>query len=289
MSVHFDSAGCSREFILGYSVCVRVLSHFSVVQLSVTLWTVARLAPMSVEFSRQECWSRLPFPSLGNLPDQEFNLLLLLWQADSLSLSHQGSPASSVRSCISENIFITPSHLINSFAGYRILPLEIFFLQDSEAFIHCLLSSYCCKVHCHSDSWPFAESMFSFSSLETLSIFSLFQCDETAQWCVLVNQCSSVVLNIIGKFRVLISEFSWIISLGNFLSLSLHLLSKFGLDILMYSYNFISSLLYFLSVFTTPSEYYPWHFHFSSFQALSFVLWMIFIRIIFSFSLVLLR
>ena len=72
-------------------------------------------------------------------------------------------------------------------------------------------------------------------------------------------------------------------------SLSLHLLSKFGLDILVCSYNFISSLLYFLFIFTTHSEYCPWHFHFSSFQALSFVLWMIFLRIIFSFSLVLLR
>jgi len=137
----------------------------------VTPWTVAHQASLSMRFPRQECWSRLPFPSLGNLPDQEFNLLLQHWQADSLPLSHQGSPASSVRFCISEKIFITPSHLINSFAGYRILPLEIFFLQDSEAFIHCLLSSYCCKVQCHSDSWPFAESVFSFSSLETLSIF----------------------------------------------------------------------------------------------------------------------
>ena len=26
-------------------------------------------APPSMGFSRQECWSRLPFPSLGDLPD----------------------------------------------------------------------------------------------------------------------------------------------------------------------------------------------------------------------------
>ena len=89
MSVHFDSAGCSREFILGYSVCVRVLSHFSVVQLSVTLWTVARLAPMSVEFSRQECWSRLPFPSLGNLPDPGIEPAFLLFPAFGRWVLHQ--------------------------------------------------------------------------------------------------------------------------------------------------------------------------------------------------------
>ena len=36
---------------------------------SVTLWTVARQAPMSMEFPRQEYWSQWPFPSPGNLPD----------------------------------------------------------------------------------------------------------------------------------------------------------------------------------------------------------------------------
>ena len=34
-----------------------VLSHFSRVQLFVTLWTVAHLAPLSMGFSRQEYWS----------------------------------------------------------------------------------------------------------------------------------------------------------------------------------------------------------------------------------------
>ena len=31
--------------------------------------TVARQAPLSMEFSRQEYWSALAFPSPGNLPD----------------------------------------------------------------------------------------------------------------------------------------------------------------------------------------------------------------------------
>ena len=34
-----------------------------------TPWTVARQAPLSMGFSRQESWSGLPFPSLGNLPN----------------------------------------------------------------------------------------------------------------------------------------------------------------------------------------------------------------------------
>ena len=39
------------------------------VQLFVTPWTVARQAPLHVEFSRQKYWSGLPFPSPGDLPD----------------------------------------------------------------------------------------------------------------------------------------------------------------------------------------------------------------------------
>ena len=34
-----------------------------------TPWTVAHQAPLSVEFSRQECWSGLPCPPPGDLPD----------------------------------------------------------------------------------------------------------------------------------------------------------------------------------------------------------------------------
>ena len=33
------------------------------------LWTVAYHTPLSQEFSRQEYWSRLPYPPPGDLPD----------------------------------------------------------------------------------------------------------------------------------------------------------------------------------------------------------------------------
>ena len=39
------------------------------VQLFVTPWTVAYEVPPSMEFSRQEYWSGLPFPSPGDLPN----------------------------------------------------------------------------------------------------------------------------------------------------------------------------------------------------------------------------
>ena len=46
-----------------------VISHFSQVRLCETLWTVARQAPLTMEFSRQEYWSGLPCPSPGDLPN----------------------------------------------------------------------------------------------------------------------------------------------------------------------------------------------------------------------------
>ena len=45
------------------------LSHFSPVQLFVTLLTVTHQAPLSMGFSRQEYWNGLPFPTPGDLPD----------------------------------------------------------------------------------------------------------------------------------------------------------------------------------------------------------------------------
>ena len=61
--------GNMERSIPGYAFTRLVPSHFSRVQLCVTLWTVACQAYLSMGFSRQECWSGLPFPSPGNLPN----------------------------------------------------------------------------------------------------------------------------------------------------------------------------------------------------------------------------
>ena len=58
-----------------------LLSH---VQLCVTPWTVARQAPLSMEFSRQEYRSGLSFPSPGDVPDPGIKLGSPTLQADSL-------------------------------------------------------------------------------------------------------------------------------------------------------------------------------------------------------------
>ena len=49
-----------------------------------TPWTVAHQAPPSMEFSRQEYWSGLPFPSPGDLPDLGIEPQSSALQADAL-------------------------------------------------------------------------------------------------------------------------------------------------------------------------------------------------------------
>jgi len=49
-----------------FCACAQLLSH---IWLFVTPWTLAYQAPLSMGFSRQEYWSRLPFPPPGDLPN----------------------------------------------------------------------------------------------------------------------------------------------------------------------------------------------------------------------------
>ena len=56
-----------------------------------TPWTVARQAPLSTGFSRQEYWSGLPFPSPGDLSDSGIELRSPELQADSLPSEPPGN------------------------------------------------------------------------------------------------------------------------------------------------------------------------------------------------------
>ena len=73
-------------------VCVCVCLSFSGVLLFVTLWTVASQAPLSMEFSRQEYWSEMPFPSSGNLPNPGMQLMSPTLQTNSLPSESPGKP-----------------------------------------------------------------------------------------------------------------------------------------------------------------------------------------------------
>ena len=62
----------------------------------VTSWTVAHQAPLSMGFSRQEYWSGLPFPSLGDLPNPGIEPVSPALQGDSLLLEPLGKPHQTV-------------------------------------------------------------------------------------------------------------------------------------------------------------------------------------------------
>ena len=58
----------------------------------VTLWPVARQAPLSMGFSRPEYWSGWPFPSPGDLPNPGIEPMCPTLQADSLLSEPPGKP-----------------------------------------------------------------------------------------------------------------------------------------------------------------------------------------------------
>ena len=58
----------------------------------VTPQTVARQAPLPMGFSRQGCWSGLPFPAPGDLPDPGIRPGSLALHIDSLPAELPGKP-----------------------------------------------------------------------------------------------------------------------------------------------------------------------------------------------------
>ena len=60
------------------------VKSLSSVRLFVTPWIVAYQAPQFMEFSRQEYWSGLPFPSPQDLPDPGIEPRSPTLQADTL-------------------------------------------------------------------------------------------------------------------------------------------------------------------------------------------------------------
>ena len=95
---------------LHFTKCACVLSHFSHVQFFATLWTVACQAPLSMGFSRQEQWSGLPSPTLGDLPYPEIKPATLLSPAlwgRFFTTSATWIPFSSVQSLSCVRLFVT--------------------------------------------------------------------------------------------------------------------------------------------------------------------------------------
>ena len=92
-----DYKGCSispkRFFPTVVDIMVKVqVKSLSCVQLFVTPWTIVHQAPLSMEFSRQEYWSGLPFPSPGALPNPGIEPRSPALQADALLSEPPGKP-----------------------------------------------------------------------------------------------------------------------------------------------------------------------------------------------------
>ena len=68
------------------------VKSLSRVRLFAAAWTIAYQAPPSMGFSRQEYWSRLPFPSPGDLPDPGIEPRCPALQADFLLTEPPGNP-----------------------------------------------------------------------------------------------------------------------------------------------------------------------------------------------------
>ena len=108
-----EKASCPNSFFINMQVCV--LSCFSHFRLCATPWTVAHQAPLSVEFSRQESWSGLPFLSPGDLPKPAIKPGSPPLQADSLPSELPGKPKMQVPNSQIQCTF----HYIHSFLNKK--------------------------------------------------------------------------------------------------------------------------------------------------------------------------
>ena len=85
----FPPYRCNRHLRKGKERKVKLLSCL---RLFATPWTIAYQAPLSMEFSRQEYWSGLPFPSPGDLPEPGNEPRSSALQADTLPSEPPGKP-----------------------------------------------------------------------------------------------------------------------------------------------------------------------------------------------------
>ena len=101
-----------------------------------TPWTVTHQPPLSRGFPRQEHWSGLSFLSPGIFLIKGSNPSLLDWQANSLPLSHQGSPFSSLlclKCQLSRVIYL--QHQANSTNLSLTVSIALNYLVSAFAFI----------------------------------------------------------------------------------------------------------------------------------------------------------
>ena len=104
-----------------------------------TMDCVAHLAPLSVRFPRQEYWSRLSFPSPGDLPKPGIKPKASSLQADSLWSEPPGKPQEQLNASKLDNLvetYETPA--------YRFLRRQV---RRSGIPISFKIFQFCCDLH----------------------------------------------------------------------------------------------------------------------------------------------
>ena len=145
------SAGWQVASIDSVSWVAVVVQLLSLVQLFATPCTVARQAPLSMGFPRQEYWSGLPFPSLGDFPNPRIK---------SQSLASSALVGRFFTSSLFLNIYlvicsIDVSEFINPFSSTQVvssfslrqLPVIFQYLLIAipmASYISALISKSCC-------------------------------------------------------------------------------------------------------------------------------------------------
>ena len=99
-----------------------ILRACSVVSDCVTPWTAAHQALLSMEFSRQECWGGLPFPSPGDHPNPGMEPVSPALQADSLPSKPPGQPLISTK-CSSR--LLAKDSILGGNCGLRCSPSSV--------------------------------------------------------------------------------------------------------------------------------------------------------------------
>ena len=85
-------AGSYSSILFSRVAVLLLLFSLSRVQLFMAPWTVAREALLSLEFSRQESWSRVSLPPPGDLPEPGMEPGSSAMAGEFFTLHHLGSP-----------------------------------------------------------------------------------------------------------------------------------------------------------------------------------------------------
>ena len=122
-----------RVFIQAFCCCCLIIKLYP------TLLCVARQAPPSMGFPRQEYWSGLPWPPPGALPDPGIKPASPALQMDYLPLSHQGGQATHIQFLGGE----LRSHFMSPFTAISEIRIGRSFTDLQVPLISSLVSPKC--------------------------------------------------------------------------------------------------------------------------------------------------